>query len=254
MRRFRWSSLAMVLLAAAVCGVEGQTLEGVLLDRATELPVPLGELVLLTIDGDSIVSTLTDEQGRFSLRSPESGEFLMRSRALGYESSIVGVFTLGEDASMSVEYRLDPLPVEIEGISFEARRRVIESLRQPKLIQNGFVARALKGFGRFITPADIEQLHAYNTTELLARTNRISLQASSRGTLIRMLGRGGYCAPRLYLDGLPLTLGNQSLDAVVPVRAIEAAEVYRNPVEAPIEYGGGMSGGCGVVLLWTKAR
>jgi len=47
--------------------------------------------------------------------------------------------------------------VEIEGISFEARRRVIETLHQPKLIQNGFVARALQGFGRFITPADIEE-------------------------------------------------------------------------------------------------
>ena len=69
-----------------------------------------------------------------------------------------------------------------------------------------------------------------------------------------MLGSQGYCAPTLYLDGIPFTLGMLSLDSQIPLHTIEAAEVYRNPIEAPIEYGGGMSGGCGVILLWTTGR
>ena len=39
----------------------------------------------------------------------------------------------------------------------------------------------------------------------------------------------------------------------MPISVLEAAEVYMSANEAPVQSGGGM-GGCGVIVLWTRAR
>ena len=58
------------------------------------------------------------------------------------------------------------------------------------------------------------------------------------------------------VDDVPvgsLTAPPFALDAVVPLQTVEAIEVYRTASQAPLQYGGTL-GGCGVLVIWTKAR
>lgn len=228
-----------------------QAIDGILLERATNRPINLGLVTLFTADGDSVQSVLTDTEGRFLVESPRPGEFLLSASALGYKPTVASsVFTLAEGGLMSLEFRIQRQAIELGGITVEARASLIQ---QHKLVQNGFVDRLRRGFGRFITPGEIERSSALSTGELLARTGRVTTRYAVGGDRILMLGSRGYCTPTVYLDGVRLFMEGIALDAIAPVSVLEAAEIYRSANEAPIRYGGGMAG-CGVIVLWTKGR
>jgi hypothetical protein len=230
--------------------VAGQTVDGRLLESGTDRPVELGLLVLLTESGDSVASTLTDQMGRFRLESPEPGIFLLAATALGYEGLTAGVLELGEGARMSVNVRIRARAIEIAGITVETRASAVS---EPTLVRNGFVDRAQRGFGSFITPKDIFESGAATVSDLLSRTGRVTTRYARGGDRILMRGSGGYCTPAVFVDGVRVSMGDGlSLDLYVQVSMLAAVEVYRSSSEAPLQYGGGL-GGCGVLVLWTRA-
>lgn len=245
--------LVLTVVFAVLCPLDlgAQSIDGVLLERVTDRPIGTALVTLLTADGDSVMSVLTDQEGRFRVASPTAGEFRLAATSIGYTPTIASsVFVLGEGGTMSLEFRIEPLPIVLGGISVEAES---PWLSRPKLVRNGFVERVQRGFGRFITPIDIERANAFTTTELLGRTGRVTTRYQLGGDRILMFGSRGYCTPLVYLDGVRVSMSDMSLDVLVPVGVLEAAEVYRSASEAPAEYGGGM-GGCGVIVLWTRAR
>lgn len=246
-----------VLLFVVFCAFQGQVdlaaqaIDGILLERATNRPINLGLVTLFTADGDSVQSVLTDTAGRFLVESPRPGEFLLSASAFGYTPTVASsVFTLAEGGLMSLEFRIQRQAIELGGITVEARASLVQ---QHKLVRNGFLDRLRRGFGRFITPGEIERSSALSTGELLARTGRVTTRYAVGGDRILMLGSDGYCTPTVYLDGVRLFMEGIALDAIAPVSVLEAAEIYRSTNEAPIRYGGGMAG-CGVIVLWTKGR
>jgi len=231
-----------------------QTIDGILLDRERNRPIDLGLVILLTVDGDSVASVLSDEEGRFLVESPRAGDFLLSTSALGYKPTIAAsVFTLTEGGRTSLEFRIEPLAIEVGGLTVEGRASLD---RESKLVRSGFVERAQGGFGRFITPADIKRSNPLSTVELLTRTGRVTTQYALGGARILMRGPVGYCTPSVYMDGVPISMSGISLDAIAPVSVLDAAEVYSSAAEAPRRYGGGMGGmgGCGIIVLWTRAR
>lgn len=247
----------LLLVACASLGhtdLAAQAIDGILLDREQNQPIGLGIVMLLTVDGDSVASVLSDEEGRFLVESPRAGEFLLSASALGYKPTIAAsVFTLTEGGRTSLEFRIQPLAIEIGGLRVDVRA---SQSRESKLVRNGFVERAQRGFGRFITPADIERANPLSTAELLTRTGRVTTQYALGGARILMRGPVGYCPPSVYLDGVPISATGMSLDAIAPVSELDAAEVYRSGAEAPLRYRGETGGtrGCGIIVLWTRAR
>ena len=186
----RTGRFVMVLLLASAClghaQLAAQTIEGVLLESGTDRPIELGLITLLTVDSDSVGSALTDEAGRFRVESPSGGEFLLSASALGYRPTVASsVFTIEDGGAMSLQFRIEPLAMQLEGITVEAEASLF---MQPKLVQNGFVERAQRGFGRFITPRDIELAHALTTGDLLARTGRVTTRPAFGGDQVLMLG------------------------------------------------------------------
>jgi hypothetical protein len=245
----RFCALLFVAASLYYAPLPAQEINGVLLENGTNRPVDLGLITLFTVDGDSVATVLTDGGGRFRVVSPQAGEFLLSASALGYVPTLAGsVFTLAEGGRMSLEFRIQPQPIEIGGITVEAAGLLIS---QPKLVQNGFVQRAQRGFGRFITPSDIEESHSTGTTDLLARTARVETRYAFGGNRILMRATHGLCTPTVYLDDVRISLDGISLDAIAPLIVLQAAEVYRSANEAPMRYAGGM-GGCGIIVLWTR--
>lgn len=246
--RVRCALLLLCALSAAA-GASAQTVNGVLLERGTDHPIDLALVSLVTVRGDSVVSVLSDEKGRFHLVAPKGGEYRLAAAALGYKPTIsAAVLTLPDSTSMTLQFRINPLPIEIAGLTIEMSSSLI---RQPKLVRNGFVDRAQAGFGRFITPVDIARSHATRTSDLLAATGRVTTRYALGGDRIIMRGSRGYCTPQVYLDGIQIDLSDTPVDVIAPVIDLQGAEVYRSTAEAPAQYGGGL-GGCGVILLWTK--
>ncbi len=249
-RRLAWI-VAVVLAPMVPTGtLSAQVVEGVLLDRDSGAPIELGLVALLTPEGDSVAAALTNRAGRFTLEADVGGDFLLTASALGYRSTLASsVLELGDGGRMTLEFRLQAIPIDIGGIVVDVESSWLD---QPGLVQNGFVARAQTGMGRFLSPGDIEESTAYTTTELLTTTGRVMSQYQIGGDRILMRGRLGLCSPFVYVDGLRVsTGGGLSLDAYVPIQVVDAVEVYRSPVEAPPQFAAGLWG-CGVIVIWTK--
>ena len=102
----------------------------------------------------------------------------MLAAALGYEETPAGVFDLGADGSMEVEYRLRSAPLPIDAVLVSIDRPVVEH----HLVQNGFVRRLQRGLGRFITPYDIERSSARSTESLMAGIPQVRGGPATGGT------------------------------------------------------------------------
>jgi len=243
--------MAVACAASAGADLSAQTVYGVLLERGSNRPIELGLVMLLTVEGDSVATVLSDEKGEFVLEAPDAGDFRLAASALGYKPTIAGsVLSLPRGSSMTLEFRIEPLPIEIGGITIEAHSPLFQ---QPNLVRVGFVERAQAGFGRFILPMDIENSPTTSTADLLARTGRVTTRYVLGGDRILMRGSRGYCTPTVYIDGFRANLSDLSIDVIAPKIDLEAAEVYRSASEAPLRFGGAMEG-CGVIVLWTKHR
>jgi hypothetical protein len=271
----RVRSAARAVAVAACCAgaqpstLAGQSITGTLLDLGNDRPIPLGLVMMFTESGDSVTATVADGGGRFRISSPEPGSFLLLAAALGYAETPAGLFELGDGGSMEVEYRLRPEPLPLEEIIVALDRPATEH----HLVRNGFVRRLQRGLGRFITPYEIERSSARSTEALLTGISgvrvgmvtevspaagdiRLGLPRPDLGETVQIAGPlGGWCEPTLYVDGVWIeylpALG-QTLTQFAHIGDVEAVEVYRRPVEIPVEYGIHSDRNCGVLVVWTK--
>lgn len=255
----------LVLLAALIAGssvateaASAQTVRGQLLDSETGFPVPLGLVMMFTEAGDSVTSTVADEVGRFTVASDQPGDFVLIANALGYEETPAGVFELGLDGELMVDYHISPRPLAID--------EIIVSLDRPTrihhLIRNGFIRRYQRGLGIFVTPHQIENAVVASTEELLRgypglRLSSVQGGITSRpdiGEIVEVRTATGWCVPNVYIDGIRVNYtpgAGFTLSNYVNLYDLEAVEVYRRGAEIPVEYSS-MGGGCGVVVLWSK--
>ncbi len=251
--RSRARAAGPALLVALALGVfapaaSGQTIRGTLLQEGSDAPINLGLVVMLTQAGDSVGAALTNERGEFSLTSPEPGSFLLHAAAFGHHQRTAGIFELGENAEMTVEFRLAIQVFELEGLEI-----IADQITEPQLVRNGFYSRLQRGLGHFITPEDLENTMALQTQDLFYRMGRVRVvYGGITGDRVVMRGPNGTCSPRVYVDGHRMSLSGTSLNHIVPLHALAAVEVYRGAAEIPIEYSGIGLDLCGAIVFWTK--
>lgn len=240
-------ALLATLVVAAPTALDGQTIQGHLLEFGSDAPIELGMVVMVSVTGDSVSATLSDSKGFFEVSAPEGGEYLLEAAALGYKDTRVGLFELGEDGEMSVEFRLWPAPLTIGGV-------VVESLvERPELVRNGFFRRMERGVGTYFTPSDIEGSTARQAIELLQGLAGVRMRIDPvDGERLLVRGTKGYCVPTLLVDGVRTTWAGTSmrLDELVPLETVYAMEVHRGVSGMPIEFGS--FNRCGVIVFWTK--
>ncbi len=245
-----WTVVAAAALglAASTPHLAAQTIRGTLLQVGSDAPINLGSVVMLTESGDSIGAALTNERGEFSVTAPEPGTFLLHAEAFGHHPRTAGVFELGRDAEMTIEFRLAIQVFELEGLEITA-----DQIEQPELVRNGFYTRLQRGLGHFITPSDLQDTMALQTQDLFFRMGRVRVvYGGISGDRVVMRGPWGYCSPMIYVDGMRVELSGTSLNHIVPLHILEAVEVYRGPAEVPIEYAGTAMDLCGAIVFWTK--
>ena len=260
-----WLFTAVVLMVGiTVAPAHAQTIDGTLMEVETGQPISLGLVIMMTEAGDSLTSGVTNGQGRFSVTAPEGGSFVLVASAFGFKETAAGVFELGPDGEMDVEFRIAAAPMPIDGLLVSLQRPAL----QHQLVKNGFVRRVTRGLGQFITPIMIEESPARSSEDLFRGIPGVGLVYpqgginSFQGATLRLFGTGQYCTPTIYLDGTRLSVemtASLPVEVIAPLATIDAVEIYRRPAEIPVEYGmtqsGSSQGGnCGVIVVWTKTR
>lgn len=243
-----FSLIAGLFLAAT--SLEGQQVQGVVIDRLTGGRVVGASVMLVDTTFSVVAGTMANQTGAFRVEAQNPGSYFVLVEALGYRPTMDGILELGEGGSISVQMYLDPKPIELDSLKVAAERvqtyRILEDA--------GFNQRSLQPFGYFITPEEIRRRNPRYFFELFRNTPGVRVSAAGlMGTTIEFtVGsiRGPTCTPRVFVDGLQVNV-EMGLEAVLEVDQIAGVEIYSRPSQVPLQWGGSDST-CGVLLFWTR--
>lgn len=273
-RRALWSLAVCATLAAmAVTPAGAQTLRGLVLEEATEAPIALGRVVMVTLEGDSVQATLTDEQGFFSIDAGEAGRYVLVISALGYRTTRSDRVELESGEVRITQMYLSLRPIPVAGV--DVTTFAPDEVEIPELAQRGFYDRMRAGWGEFLTAGQI-RVHGGAYTPQLFRemitvelvpdrgrgsgpwSDRVVLKMDSGSRWVDSDGRlgAGMCEPAIWVDEVltPLMPG-ENLDDVAPKETIEGVEVHRAGFGAPIRYfQDNSASACGAILIWTNRQ
>jgi hypothetical protein len=190
----------------------------------------------------------TGASGEATLDQIPQGLRLVDVRRQGYAfQRVASLFTPGD--TVRRELRMTPDAVELEGLTVTSWGRSV------RLRNNGFYDRQRRGFGASMTRDQIENLHAFHTTDIFRYTRGFRVVTTgSRNIVVSSRGGLGACLPHVYVDGVRMVMrrADDQADALetVPVDNIEAVEAYQGATVPPEYNLNGTS--CGVLLIWTR--
>ncbi|MCH8254159.1 MAG: carboxypeptidase regulatory-like domain-containing protein [Gemmatimonadetes bacterium] len=172
--------LQMLTMTVAV-STDAQLISGQIVDSTTGVPVATGFVVLLDEYGIEIARTVSTGQGRFTLRAPRSGTYLLRSERIGYRVSVSQPLRL--EAGRTLEYTLQvaALPVRLSDIEVQRKdecRIRPEAGRQTAILWEE-ARKALAGASWTLS----QTRYRYNTVvyqrDLDVRRRRVSAEQTS---------------------------------------------------------------------------
>jgi TonB-dependent Receptor Plug Domain len=241
-------ALVALVLGGFAHEASGQVIRGRLLDAQSDLPVPLGRLVVLDSAFVPIVSIMTDARGLFSVRLEGSGPFVMvYASALSYRSYVDGPFEVRESDTLQVDFRIEPYPIEVDSLAVAVQGR------QRRLEFSGFYSRrAIEPGGVFLELEQLDEKRAVRASDFFQGIPGVHLVPGRYGQWKVLLRNR--CLPTLYIDGIRVRsqdFGAVAIDDLVHPNEVEGVEIYRSAAQVPLQYGGTGSG-CGVILIWTR--
>lgn len=205
-------------------------------------------------------SVVTDSTGLFSLEGLRAGAQAIRVTYAGRH--VDDKFTLGENGTLRIVILLDSAREDLGATIVEARQASVW-----RDLAGFYERRGLyTGFARFITREEIDRIKPQRLSGLLTLEG-ISTRCRQWCVPTR-LNNGVLCTVPVNVDGMP----NQEVDFdKIALADVAAVEIYRGvppvgldvPLPGPpgpsIWVGGGAggangmgSGGCGLVMIWTR--
>ncbi|HUF27276.1 MAG TPA: TonB family protein [Gemmatimonadaceae bacterium] len=234
------SALALVGVVPHVLAAQGPgVLTGTVVDTSG-LPI---SGAAITLAGER-VSALSDAGGTFRIQRLGVGRHTVQVRRIGFRPAEVDVEISGGEAA-TVVMRLDRVAPTLEAVIVAGQGQ----RSNPRIA--AFYDRRERGFGHFITRADIDRRQPLRTTDLLRTIPgvRMRLVNSSRSVLYF---RGSTCPPLVYIDGAPAAAAYFDPDLITPM-SIEGIEVYHGPSSVPVQFTNPhQTGGCGVIAIWSR--
>ncbi len=245
------------------------SIRGIVVEDESGVPILTAEVTLLDTSDAVVGRYVTDGDGRFIARLPTVGSYRLRARRIGYEPSVSDAFVMGPGQAAMAELRLQVDPLLLDEVE------AVVDAQSLALVRDGFYDRQRMGFGHFLTPQDFETKPGLTSLQDLFRdipgVVALPERPSSRDLLRGMNGtqgnpagsgrwdlftRGRSCRPSVSVDGVVVQVGgsgrpsswNESLSPL----SVAAMEVYPSAAGLPEWLAG--SGGCGAVVIWTKAH
>lgn len=237
-------------------------------------PLANAEVVLLGLERRAT----TDTSGQFRLRAVPPGNHQLIVRASGYKPDTVVVHIVADEV-IALTFALDPVTTALSPIRVETGAP-ISTARTP-----GFSERRKAGGGRFLDRSAIERWENQRTGDMLSTLAGLDVRKSITGKAWATSGRAvspakcAFCTERkddvldaadinagagvacysdVYVDGA-MTF-NSTMRKVplfdlnsIPTSQIEAVEFFPSAANLPAQFNR-TSGGCGVLLIWTRIK
>jgi Carboxypeptidase regulatory-like domain len=217
---------------------------GSVVNRATQGPITGARI---THAGDGRVVT-SDSFGFYRFHDLAAGITRFNVRAPGFPSTTFSVaLTNGERMERDIE--LDSIVGPVTEQTAQALPAV-EVEAAPSLGRRfiDFERRRSQGRGQYLSRAEIEAMGASTLQDAVRAMRGVNLDCSGTRCSIRMARAPMRCLPEYIVDERV----DNMFGPTVPVRDIEALEVYTGPAEVPGEFAG-RNAGCGVVVIWTRS-
>ena len=211
------------------------TIVGYVTDTAAA-PIPAAEVLV----GGTALQVRTDEKGAFQFTGLKPGALTLTVRRLGFRARSDNFQARGGD-TLQLMFDLVAIPAEL------AEVKVTENRVRRSTWLDEFETRRSRGFGSFVTRADIERRNPMRTSDLFRSITGVSVVNGRSGSELRMRG-AQTCPPDIYIDGLEAR--GFRIDDIPPVD-IAGIEVFKGPSETPVRFRRFLAG-CGVVSIWTR--
>lgn len=248
-------AVAGLVLAAGPPAVAAQVVTGKVVRSI--LAAPLGDVTvrLRFPDGRPAAAAVTDSTGRFVIHAPRIGRFTLLAERIGLATVTTSELEIRASEEVEVVLRMAEQAIPLDPLVVEARSAMdIGPL-------SGYFARMQRqetlGFGHVLSRDQIDERAAVDVADLLRDVPRVMVvpQRAGRPPAIVLIGRGGQCTPKVYIDGVHQNRGGAAgaaavVDESVRPSDLEGVEVYRGLGEMPGEYYD--ENHCGVILLWTR--
>jgi hypothetical protein len=190
------------------------------------------------------VAVLTNDKGDFTMQDLPTGSRNILARHLGYAPQAVPV-DLNPRERSRVTIKLPKFVAVMDPVLVMARRNVA-------LDKVGFNQRKKGGFGYYMDPERISQMHANQVADLLRMVPGLRVNYGPHNEPMVSSTRGSPCV-RFVVDDVPFTeLEPGDVNNFITGSEVVAVEVYQSGT-APPQYTG-VGGACAVIVLWTKFR
>lgn len=212
---------------------ERARLVGLVTDRLAQAPAVAAQITAV----GSERSTLTNEEGWFTLENLLPGDHVIEVSYLGLTSEQYEVFL--PPGTTRVDFEVSAPPFELEELVVEVR--LYRSLKMQE-----FERRRRRENGHFIDREQIAERSPMYISDLLRGIPGVRVTWTIEGDVRLLMGHGmTACEPDLYIDGSPSHAAR--INDWLP-NLIEAVEVYSRSFDRPTQF---HSVRCGAILLWT---
>jgi hypothetical protein len=243
--KLRPTATGMLVLGAALCGLAvqpvaltAQSVQGRVIDVLSDAPIVGAAITLTDSAGTRAGSTVSGDDGVFTIGARRSGFYSLSVEREGYNRSTTPSFGVPQDGVIEVELRMSVRPFELSPL------HIISSGPAPdrRLAAWGYYQRELdfrNRYARFFSREDIEEANVSRVSELMREITEFRVER--RGHDMAVLTRRGARIP-LYINGTLVRGGG--LDEWISAANVAGMEVYWRG--APLEYGGGAA-----IVIWT---
>ena len=183
------------------------------------------------------VDVRTQQTGEYALAGLPAGTQTVEVRVIGFEPKRFTV-DLTRNHLTTLDITLDRPVQTLEAVNIYGKGNAAFA---------EFERRKRQGWGRFLTPADIEKRHPIQVTDLFRMMPGVRLAPSRNGYGYTVVMRGN-CRPTVYLNGMRMDDNAASeLDQLANAGEITGVEVY-TAAGRPMEFWGNS---CGSVVIWA---
>lgn len=187
-----------------------QVITGTVLDSETGDPMEFAQAALLNpVDSAMVEGGITDQQGEFRLEAPETGEYLLSIRFVGYHEGLHMV-TISEETSELGTFVLESAATELGEIEVSAAAALFRTEADRRVFNVERMTVAEGG----------------TTIQLLESLP--SVQVDEEGN-VSLRGSGNIL---IYVNGRPISLFSDDTESVLeqyPASAVEEVELITNP-------------------------
>ncbi len=236
--RRTWPFAASLLLALGTRAPAQSRLSGTLDGFVSDTALRPLASATVSVLGTSVRVT-TGSNGRFRIVDLPAGSYFIVVRRIGY-APLSAVIRIVDRDTLRSSFALRGVATALD--------TVVVSERSAGMRLSEFEGRRRLGFGHFLTEAEIGKRNAVYVGDLIRMIP--SVVVSKKGFDQFAVSTRDGCAFRVFVDGVRMPYPTNLADLPRPVE-IAGIEVYSGPATIPPMYAA-LSGGCGVILLWTK--